>query len=187
MGISTKQQSASGDISGRSETTKHNDGCPYETIDYWNIRKVLRALKPSATDVFYDIGSGMGRVICVAARLRMKKCVGIELSGWLCETARRNAMRLRGRRSTIEVICGDAATTPLADGTIYFLFNPFGPETLFDTLTNIKNSLMVNPRTIRIVYYNATHARIFEESGYLNKLHEFITLGGLAVTFWINQ
>src|ERR1035438_4219348 len=59
VGIKTKQRSALGEVSKCNEVTKHGDGYSYETIDYWNIRKVLRSLRPRTTDVFYDIGAGM--------------------------------------------------------------------------------------------------------------------------------
>jgi precorrin-6B methylase 2 len=87
--------------------------------------------------VFYDIGSGMGRIVCAAARKRLRKCTGVEMSEPLCQIARCNAMKLRGRKAPIEIVCGDAPTADLGEGTIYFMFDPFGADTIRDTLENI--------------------------------------------------
>lgn len=167
-----------------SKNAKHDDNFHYATIDYWNVRKIVRALKPGPDDVFYDIGSGMGRILCVMARHPLRKCVGVELSEPLCQIARRNAPKLRGRKAPIEIVCADAATADLADGTIYFMFNPFGPETLRDTLENIRNSLSKKPRPIRVVYYNSVHESVLETVGWLEKVRQFDSFGGLRITFW---
>ena len=87
--------------------------------------------------MFYDIGSGMGRIVCAVARKRLRKGIGMELSEPLCQIARRNAMKLRGRKAPIEMVCGDASTADLREGTIYFMFNPFGADTMRDTPENI--------------------------------------------------
>jgi len=52
---------------GFSKKPTYQDNKQYNSLDYWNIRKVARFLKPSAecNDVFYDLGSGKGRVLCV--------------------------------------------------------------------------------------------------------------------------
>jgi hypothetical protein len=46
-------------------------------------------------------------------------------------------MKLRGRKAPIEIVCGDASTADLGEGMIYFMFNPFGADTMGDTLENI--------------------------------------------------
>jgi SAM-dependent methyltransferase len=171
----------------RSDRARHDDNFEYATVDYWNVRKVIRILRPGPEDVFYDIGCGMGRIVCSMARKPVKKCVGIELFEPLCQRARENAARLRGRRSPIEIICEDAACADVSDGTIYWLFNPFGESTLRDTLANVRRSLQEHPRRIRAVYYNSTCEQTFVRAGWLNKTREFRTPGGLPVTFWENE
>ncbi len=80
-------------------------------------------------DVFGDLGCGMGRIVCVAARKTVRKSIGVELLEPLCEIAHRNATLLRGRKASIQIVCGDATTVDLSEGTIYFMFNPFGART----------------------------------------------------------
>jgi SAM-dependent methyltransferase len=163
---------------------RYGDNFRYASIGYRHIRKILRVLNPGPQDIFYDIGCGMGRVLCVAAQRPLRKCVGVELLESLCQIARQNALKLRRRRSPIQIICGDAANISSADGTIYFLFNPFGPETLRATFDNIRSSLAQNPRPIQIVYYHCKYKSAIEDLSWLMATHEFSDFGGVPVTIW---
>src|SRR5215472_13249531 len=82
----------------------------YQTPDYLYLRRVRDILQPTTEDVVFDIGCGMGRVLCVMAQRNVRKCVGIELQPQLCEIARKNAAQLRGRKAPIEIVCTDAIT-----------------------------------------------------------------------------
>lgn len=167
-----------------SPAAKHDDNNGYAVPDYWYIRKIVKILGLTRADTFYDIGAGMGRVLCLAARRPVRKCVGIELSETLCRVARMNAQRLRGRKSSVEVVCGDAATADLSGGTIYFLFNPFGPDTMRDFLSNLSLSLEREPRSVTIIYYNCVHRDLLDSCSWLEPLNEFGTLCGLRVALW---
>lgn len=163
---------------------KYQGSIVYQAADYLNIRRMLRVLRPNQNDVFYDIGCGKGRVICMVAHLSLRRVVGIELQDFLCEVARRNVERLRGRKATLEIRCEDAAKTDLSDGTIYFMYNPFGEETMQEVLSNIERSLSINPRRIKIVYYNPFFEKVFRASGWLRGFYEFKTLTGRRVVFY---
>jgi len=170
-----------------SERSRHGDNWRYASIGYHNVRRILRVVRPGPEDVFYDIGCGMGRILCVAAQQPLRRCVGIELQEPLCEIARRNAARLRRRKAPIEIVRGDATTVDLSDGTIYFMFNPFGPETLRDTLENIRGSHSKNPRPIKLVYYHAKYKSVIDDMEWLVKMHDFDRFGGHPVTIWENR
>lgn len=170
-----------------SSQAKHDDGTTYASPDYLYLYKIARILNPSPEDVFYDLGSGKGRMLCVMARKRLRKCVGIELFEPLCQMARRNALRLRGRKSPIEILCEDAAKANLSDGTIYFMFNPFGIDTMRDVLDHIEKSLSENPRHVSIVYHNAFHETALTERSWLEKCRSFKSLQGAAVSIWRNR
>jgi H2-forming N5,N10-methylenetetrahydromethanopterin dehydrogenase-like enzyme len=129
----------------------------------------------------------MGRIVCDVARKRVRKCVGVELYEPLCEIAQRNSTRLRGKKSPIEIVCDDAARADLSQGTIYFMFNPFGAETMRDVIANIHESLSENPRAITICYYNAMYEPILAHGGWLEMYYNFTTAGGLRVSFWRNR
>ena len=129
LAIDTRARTADGPCNGPADS-RHGDGLWYAPPDYRYLRRIMRILRPGPEDVFYDIGSGMGRVLCVAAQWRISRVVGIELDRPRCNIARRNADRMRGRHAPIDVRCEDASTADLSDGTIYYLYNPFGPETV---------------------------------------------------------
>lgn len=170
-----------------NDLAKHKDGIAYQAADYRNIRRVIRILAPDKDDVFYDLGCGKGRCVCVFARLAIRRAVGIELNGSLCDAARSNATRLRDRRSPIEIRCEDAAKADVSDGTIYFMFNPFGADTMRDVLAGIEQSLTINPRKAMIVYVNPVLAETFRASGWLQEVHEFKNFTGGRYTFWANR
>lgn len=164
----------------------HKDGVGYHSPNYWNLYKIVKILNPGPDDVLYDLGSGMGRILCVFARRTLKRCVGIELFESLCLAARKNAMSLRGRKSPIEIVCEDASKAELSDGTIYFFYNPFGVKTLSNVLEKIQGSLAVNPREISIVYYNSEHEDILESCKWLRLAHVFRNMTNQRITFWNN-
>jgi predicted RNA methylase len=166
---------------------RHNDSGRYEVPDYWYMRKVRGILRPGPEDVVFDLGCGMGRFVCLVARRKVRKCVGVELSPRLCEAAQENAVRLRGRQAPIEIVCSDAAAADLSGGTIYYMYNPFGPATMGEVLANIRSSLSTNPRNITIAYYNSIHEDLFQSSGWLEKYHAFRVKSGMPVTFWRNR
>ncbi len=166
---------------------KHDDSGKYEVPDYWYMRKVRSLLKPGPEDVIFDLGCGMGRFLCVLARRKVRKCVGVELLPQLYEIARENAAQLRGRKAPIEMLCGDAASADLSGGTIYYLYNPFGPATMRDVLASMRGTLSRDPRKITIVYYNSVCEDLFQNSGWLEKYHEFRVQSGMLVTFWRNR
>src|SRR5262249_8840372 len=106
------------------------DSAPYGTQTYASNRQILDALRLRPDDVFVDIGSGKGRVVCMAACSQVGEVIGVEYSEPLTAIARDNAERLRGRRAPIELHTGLAEEFDYSRATVLFLFNPFGPDTL---------------------------------------------------------
>jgi len=171
-----------------SEKAKYHDNICYESPDYWCIRKIAKMIKPQAeaTAVFYDLGSGKGRVLCMMARQPFKKVVGVELFECLCEAARKNVQGMRGRKAPIEIVCEDATRADISDGTVYFMFHPFGADTMREVLANIKISLSSNPRNITIIYYNPVHEDVLKSCTWLHEYSAFYTLTRRRVSFWSN-
>lgn len=171
---------------GAQDRSVNSDGNAYGTPDYYYVRRIVSMLRPGPGDIVYDIGSGRGRILCVACRMKVRKCVGIEISPDLAEASRINAAKVRGKRAPIEIRCEDAAAADLSDGTIYFLFNPFGPRTLEAVLNNIESSLASNPRRIQIAYYNSLHHEVLESRAWARPARAFQTFRGLRVQFYEN-
>src|SRR5262249_30561404 len=136
----------------------------YQGANYLYLVQIARMLTRDAPHerVFYDIGSGKGRTLCVMARHAFKKVVGVELRPELCEVARDNANKLRGRVAPIDIVCGDAGEVDLSDGNVYFFYNPFGPPTFRRVLAAIERSLTVAPRRVTLIYYNALHEEVVQ-------------------------
>ncbi len=171
----------------RSVPVKNGDMGGYYAIDYAVLRRIIQFLEPRPSDTVFDLGAGKGRVVCMFARLRLQRCVGVELSPALAETAMANARRLRGRETPIDIVRQDAAQADLDDGTIYVLFNPFGADTLNEVLTKIERSLAVNPRSLTVVYINDLHRRLLEDRGWLTEIHEMWTPSTRHISFWRNS
>lgn len=168
-------------------TRLYADNTPYASPNYLHLWRIRRLLKASPQDVLYDLGCGMGRVICVMARGPTRRCVGIELSPGLCEIARDNAGKLRRRKAVIEIVCGDAAAADLSAGTIYFMFNPFGTATMKQVLASIEVSRSDADRPIAIVYYNAVLAGLLDSCAWLRRIAAFRTFTGRSVIVWGNR
>lgn len=172
------------ELNGHEFASRNADGYGYESPDYANLRKIIAFVDPKPRDVVFDLGSGMGRVLCLFAQRKLKRCVGIELYPSLCEVAERNAQTLRGRVSPIEVRQQDVAQADFTGGTIFFLFNPFGAETLRAAMQQINASRRETPREIKLIYYKDLHTSVLEDCSWLEKFDEMKTFSGIRVSFW---
>lgn len=81
-----------------------------------------------AHDVFVDLGAGLGRVALLVHLLTGARAVGVEMQPPLVECARATARRLDAHAVTFHL--GDAATTEVADGTVFFIYASFSPAVL---------------------------------------------------------
>lgn len=97
----------------------------------------------------------------------MKRVVGVELDERLVDAAKENLKKARFNNTPVEIINADAAVFDVKEGTIFFMFNPFEPKTVKKVIDNIKKSLAVNPRTIRIIYYNPDYKYLLDTEDWL--------------------
>ena len=142
----------------------HYDSTHYATMSYSTIWSILDHLSLGPSDVFVDIGSGRGRVLCCAAQYPVERVVGVDLSEPLCEAARENARRLRGRRAPISVQASMADDFAYSAATVLFLFDPFGAQTLARVLERIGREVH---QSLRIAYANPTHDEVFQRQTWL--------------------
>jgi SAM-dependent methyltransferase len=170
-------------ISSRgTEPVAHPDSVHYATLSYPVLWPILDHLALGPSDVFVDIGSGKGRVLCCAARYRVSQVVGVDLSEPLCAAARENARRMRGRRAPIAVHTATADALDYSDATVLFLFNPFGAATLAPLLERIGREAS---GSLRIAYPQPTHADVFERQPWLEQTaHWDATERDPAVAFY---
>ena len=102
-------------------------------------------------DVFVDLGSGKGRVLLSVATKNLKKVIGIEIRKDMFDIAMENLEKSKMKNTPVEIVNADVATFDMKEGTIFFMFNPFGINTQKRVLENIRSSLVVNPRQVRII------------------------------------
>lgn len=140
---------------------------PYDPTPYALLEKIVNYLKLGQNDVFIDFGCGKGRVVFFIAMQNLKKVIGIELDKDLADTANKNLNNLRINNTPIEIINADVSTFKIKEGTVFFMYNPFGRRTIVKVIANIKDSLAANSRKIRIIYYNPVHNDLFDNLDWL--------------------
>lgn len=104
--------------------TKFQNGIGYKSPRYFNLLKIAKKVRGwgPGGEIFYDIGSGKGRLLCVMARFPLRKVVGVEVQPALCERGKANTINLKRRIAEMEIGCKDGITSDLSDGNIYFFF-----------------------------------------------------------------
>jgi trans-aconitate methyltransferase len=160
------------------------DSVHYATMRYSTIRPILKHLELGPGDVFVDVGSGKGRVLCCAARYPVDRVVGVDISPAFCEEARENTDRMRGRRARVEVHAAPARDLDYSDASVLFLFDPFGAATLAPLLEKIAAE---RTRDIRIAYANPTHREVFDAQPWLESTAHWdadVTGGEQSVSFY---
>jgi 16S rRNA G966 N2-methylase RsmD len=168
----------------RDSLSLYKDGYVYQPTPYWLLEKVFDYLKLKPDDVFVDFGSGKGRVISFVAQQRIKRVIGIELHKELTDIAKINLDNLKSRNTPVEIINTDAATFDAKEGTMFFMFNPFGEKTVARVIENIKDTLAANPRKIRIVYGRPAFSHRLDSQDWLVPEGEIENTGALA---WHNR
>lgn len=124
-------------------------GCaPYLPCSVDAVLRAIEAAEIGETDLFVDIGSGIGRAGLLVHLLTGASVLGVEIQHQLVAAAREHATRLRLPACT--VVQGDAAhlTGSITRGTVFFLYCPFGGrrlDTVVDALAPIAQT-----RSIRI-------------------------------------
>ena len=135
-----------------------------------------RPAAPIQETTFVDVGAGMGRAMLLAAEMRFRSVVGVELNPTLVRIARRNlaVWRKAGRaRAPMRLVCGDAADFAFADGPcVAFLFNPFGAAVMRRFLKSVATKFGGRPGELDILYVNNEQEGVLETAaGFLRLFH----------------
>jgi protein-L-isoaspartate O-methyltransferase len=99
-----------------------------------------------AHDVFYDLGSGLGRVALLAGLLTNAQVRGIEFEPAYCAYAQERAHSLNLSRVTFRN--ADAREADYTDGTFFFLYTPFTGRVLQAVLARLETEAHTRPITI---------------------------------------
>jgi SAM-dependent methyltransferase len=126
--------------------TLPRDGVPYLPCGVDALLRMVERVRMAPSDVFVDLGSGVGRAAVLVHLLTGAEAIGIEVQPALVASARELVARLAVRRvSTVE---GDAAelTRFAPIGSVFFLYCPFGGHRLVRALAGLE--ALAQTRTI---------------------------------------
>lgn len=98
------------------------------------------------SDVFVDVGSGLGLVPLVAGCCSQARCVGVELEPSYVRTAMQSARSLG--LGHVEFLAQDARTAELQDGTVFYLYTPFVGSVMRVVLERLR--LLAAARPVRV-------------------------------------
>lgn len=118
----------------------------YDPAPYTFIRSLFRSFKPGKENVFYDLGSGYGRVLIYGGLISQATFRGIEVVPQRVAEATRIRDRLSLRN--VEFVRGNALDTDFDDGDLFFFYNPFFKKTLREVSGRLKQ--IAKQRAIRI-------------------------------------
>ncbi len=125
----------------------HRGGAPtYGEIKYPSLDAILHDLNVDENDVFYDLGSGVGKTVMQAhLNYPFQKTVGVELAPTRHKQAEAVADKLRNRM--LEFRQEDMLTTDLSDATVIYMcstcFSDDLMGKLLDRFTKLKPGLVV--------------------------------------------
>lgn len=126
-----------------------------QSIEYDEIYQILKLYKLTETDVFVDVGCGCGRVFNYLLFKGFKgQMYGIEIDP---EIALFTKNRLR--KTSVNIICGNALELLPSNATVLFLFNPFNSEEMMNDFIDILESVY---SSIKIIYFYPKFKQCFE-------------------------
>lgn len=144
---------------GGSRPSRFRDQDASHTVNtsYSALAHLFQQITILPSDVLVDVGCGKGRVLnWWLSQGFTNKLVGIELDPEIAASLRR---RLR-RYHNITILSGNASEVLPAEGTIFYLYNPFGAS----TLTQVKKRIETDCHgDVTVLYYNPRHIGVFAE------------------------
>jgi SAM-dependent methyltransferase len=130
-----------------------------QSTPYAALQAIFRAIPVGPRDVLVDVGCGKGRVIhWWLLQGWTNPIVGLEIDPAVAAATR---WRFRNR-SSVAIITGDAVANLPAEGTIFFLHNPFVRavvQRFRDALVGLRHD-----RGAVIAYHNCHHADLFADA-----------------------
>jgi SAM-dependent methyltransferase len=114
--------------------------CPVDTV-----LRMVECAGVQASDVFVDVGSGVGRAAALVHLLTGAAVIGIEIQPALVHASRGLTTRLNALR--FSSVQGDAAVLVgcITTGSIFFLYCPFSGERLEKVLDQLGSIARTNP------------------------------------------
>lgn len=137
----------------------------YEAVNYFILEALLQKLRTLTNETsFTDLGCGKGRALVVAAHHGFNQINGVDFAKEVCTAAGQHMMELRETFPELkyQIQCTNVLDYEISpDESIFFLFNPFGEETLSRFLEKVDISLTQFPRTIYFLYASPKYIDTF--------------------------
>ena len=138
-------------------------------FDHSSIDKVFAEIRALPCEKsFFDIGCGKGQILMMAAISDLNKIGGIDFNEEIVAIAENNLKELELQA---DILVGDATEyKDIDDYSIFFLYNPFGKESVRKVTSNILSSVKQVKRTAFLIYGNPFyHEELIDVNGI--KLH----------------
>jgi hypothetical protein len=139
----------------RVDSVNQSEAAPYFPTRGRAFRKAMASFDIPKDGTLVDLGSGKGKILLLAAQCGFQRVRGVEFSADLARIADANVQRMRGKlgAADVQTICADVTTHQFAsDENVFFMFAPFGPTVMRQTMSNLRDSLEKDPRRIWIIY-----------------------------------
>ncbi len=142
----------------------------YEAVNESGFRAMVETLTPDPSQyAFFDIGSGKGKALILAARYRFQKVRGVEFDAAMHSAAARNIERATGyldvRCADVESMVMDASKfDAYADKSFVLFFNSFGGEVLARFAERLEHHARASKGEIILAYLNPTEPQRFDDS-----------------------
>lgn len=120
------------------------------------ILRLMDELKPSAKDVFYDLGSGIGHVPILFNLLTGTRVKGVELEASYIRYSEACLQKLG--LSGVEFVQADAREADYSDGTIFYMYTPFRGELMEQVLAALEAQSKQRP--IRVCAYGPCTSQV---------------------------
>ena len=109
---------------------------PYQPTPVRHILRLIEATALAESDVFVDLGSGLGHVPLLVSMLTGAQSLGIEVQAAYVASARECAQSLQ--LSGVRFIPQDARKADLSSGTVFYLYSPFNGSILTNVLSALR-------------------------------------------------
>jgi SAM-dependent methyltransferase len=141
----------------------HLGACDIGNADYDDLAILFSHVDVTPEDVLVDVGCGKGRSTnWFLSRYPGNTIYAIELDP---DIHAATAKRLR-RHTNVKMLCGDATALLPAEGTIFYLFNPFNEpvmERFIEALLDVKVGAD-GARPTKVIYYNYKFLDLFQDN-----------------------
>ncbi|HYQ04047.1 MAG TPA: methyltransferase domain-containing protein [Polyangiaceae bacterium] len=121
-------------------------GCvPYLPCTAASVLGAVEHAGVSSSDVFVDVGAGLGRAAVLAHLITGANCIGLEIQTPLVRAAQERAHSLKLTR--VQFLQGDATDTirSITTGTVFFLYCPFSGARLERFLDGLEGVARARP------------------------------------------